>query len=119
MTTKLSVKKRNKTIDQIVKIVLLVAAIISALMIVLIVWQISGRGLRPFFQFYDVGDELVRVNFISFITGIKYFEPVYHMGYIIINTLYVVILSIIVAAPIGILTALFIAKINCQITIVY
>ncbi len=110
MNTKESIKQRNKLIDKIVRTVLMVAAVISASMIVLIVLEISGRGLRPFMHLYEENGELLRVNFFQFITGTHYFEPVYHIGYIIINTLYVVILSVIISAPIAILTALFIAK---------
>ncbi len=111
MTAKVSIKRRNKIIDRIVKIVLLIAAVISASMIVLIVWQISGRGLRPFFQFYSYNGEMVKLNFLQFMSGTSYYSPTYQIGFIIINTVYIVILSILIAAPIAILTALFIVKI--------
>lgn len=97
---------KNKRIDRIVKAFLLGTAILSALFIVIIIFIVAIRGLKPFFGDYDG----VTINFFKFITGRRYFAPEYRIGYIIINTLYVVFLSIIVSAPIAVLTALFIAK---------
>lgn len=97
----------NKRIDRIVKGLLLGTAILSALFIVMIILIVAIRGLRPFFGSYDG----VTINFFKFITGREYYAPEYRIGYIIINTIYVVILAIIVSAPISVLTALFIAKI--------
>ena len=100
-------KNINKRIDRIVKKVLLATSILSALFIILIILIVAIRGLRPFFSSYDG----IKVNFFKFITGTKYFKPTYRIGYIIINTLYIVFLTILVATPISVLTALFIAKI--------
>ena len=76
-------------------------------MIFLIIWQIAGRGLRPFFAVYEDS----RVHFTTFITGTSYTPPTYQIGFVIINTLYIVLLAIVVASPVGVLTALFIVKI--------
>ena len=69
---------------------------------------VATKGLRPFFA--DYGDQIENLNFFEFITGNRHFKPTYRIGYII-NTLYVVILAIIVTSPIAILTSLFIVKI--------
>lgn len=97
---------RNRRNDRIVKNILRFAAILSALFIILIIVIVALRGLRPFFSSYDG----VKVDFFKFISGTKYYAPEYRIGYVIINTLYIVFLSIILSAPISILTALFIAK---------
>lgn len=97
----------RKTIDKLVSGFLFFTALLAALFIVLIILTIAIRGVRPFFKSYDG----ITVNFWQFITGTKYYAPTYQIGYIIINTIYIVLLSIIVAAPIAILTALFIVKI--------
>ncbi len=110
MNIKESTKIKNKRFDKIIRNILLIAAIISASMIILIVFEISSRGLLPFVRFYEENGESIRVNFFEFITGNHYYEPVYHIGFIIINTLYIVILATIISTPIAILTALFIAK---------
>lgn len=91
--------------DIIFKILFLTASVISASMIIIVIVQITVRGVRPFFDDYGTGETL---NFFTFITGTNYAG--YRIGYIIINTLYIVFLSIIVTAPIAVLTALFIAK---------
>jgi len=106
MIIKDSVRKRNELTNKIVKAILLVATVISASMIILIIWQISGRGLRPFFHDYDG----TTVNFFLFITGTKYYAPLYRIGFVIIDTLYIVFLSILLTTPIAVLTALFIVK---------
>ncbi|HHW79296.1 MAG TPA: phosphate ABC transporter permease subunit PstC [Acholeplasmataceae bacterium] len=100
-------KNTNKRIDGIVQKLLALTAILSALFILIIIMIVAVRGLRPFFSEYgDVG----KINFFKFVTGTRYYAPEYRIGYVIINTLYIVFLSIIVSAPISILTALFIAK---------
>lgn len=99
-------KKRNRRIDKIAKNILLFTAILSALFIVLIIVIVALRGFRPFFLSYDGH----KVSFFKFITGTRYFAPEYRIGYIIINTMYVVLLSVLVSAPISVLTALFVAK---------
>lgn len=103
----LTKRNTNKRIDGIVSKLLALTAILSALFILTIILIVAVRGLRPFFNDYgDIG----KINFLKFITGTRYFAPEYRIGYIIINTLYIVFLSIILSAPIAILTALFIAK---------
>lgn len=99
-------KKANKRTDKILKGILLGAAILSALFILIIIIVVALRGLRPFFGSYNG----IRINIFNFITGTTYSPPLYRIGYIIINTLYVTFLAVIVASPIAVLTALFIAK---------
>src|SRR5690554_3830602 len=95
-------KNTNKRIDGIVQKLLALTAILSALFILIIIVIVAVRGLRPFFSEYgDVG----KINFFKFVTGTRYYAPEYRIGYVIINTLYIVFLSIIVSAPISILTA--------------
>ncbi|MCK9492798.1 MAG: phosphate ABC transporter permease subunit PstC [Acholeplasmataceae bacterium] len=100
------IKLRNKRADKIVKNILLVTAVLSAVFIVIIIGIVAIRGLRPFFLSYDGAT----VNFFKFITGTKYYAPEYRIGYIIVNTIYVVLLAILLSAPISVLTALFVAK---------
>lgn len=116
-------RKANKINDLIVRSLLLIATIVSASIIILIIWQIAARGLRPLFEYYDVVVESVvdgqkitqiiptKLNFWEFITGTSYNEPFYRIGFVIIDTLYIVFLTILIAAPIGILAALFVVKI--------
>lgn len=108
--------ERNKKIVDIgVKSILLLATLISASIIILIIVQIAGRGLRPLFQYYEIeqGNEIIKVklDFFTFISGTTYIAPQYQIGFIIINTLFVVGTAVLVATPISILTSLFVVKI--------
>ncbi|VEU81308.1 phosphate ABC transporter permease subunit PstC [Haploplasma axanthum] len=99
--------KINKIMNITVKSILLLATVLSASIIILIIWQIASHGIRPFTNVY--GDN--RVDFLKFIRGTSYSQTNYQIGFIIINTLYVVFLSVLISVPISVLTALFIAKI--------
>lgn len=107
-------KNRKKIVDTIVKGFFFLAALISASFIVIIVIYIAQKGISPFFS---DNDGLGPVNFIKFVTGMLWLDgPIgesnlYAVGFVIINTLYIALLSLAIALPIGVLTALFIAKI--------
>ncbi|MDY0276910.1 MAG: phosphate ABC transporter permease subunit PstC [Acholeplasma sp.] len=100
-------KNKNIIVNKTVKSFLLLATVLSASIILLIIWQITKNGLKPFLTFYDGR----KINFFHFIVGTRYSTTNYQIGFIIINTLYVVLLAILVSVPISVLTALFIAKI--------
>lgn len=104
MNTK--VLQNNKRRDKIIRIILQGMTIISALFIVIIIGIVVYRGIGPFVKDYNG----VTVNFFKFISGTRYYAPLYRIGYIIINTIYVVILAIILSVPIAVLTALFVVK---------
>lgn len=97
---------KNKRIDRIVKHLLLGVAILSAIFIVVIIFVVASKGLQPFFRKYDGRS----INFFNFVTGTRYYAPEYRIGYIIINTVYLVILATLIGAPLSVLTALFIVK---------
>jgi len=105
--------KREVT-DFIVRIIFLVATIISASFIIIIIVFIAEEGIKPFIT---DNDGLGNVDVIRFLMGTTWLEGtafqsnLYGVGFIIVNTLYIALLSLLVAMPIGVLTALFIAKI--------
>ncbi|MGA0875730.1 MAG: PstC family ABC transporter permease, partial [Bacilli bacterium] len=104
----------KKLVDKIVENILFGTAILSASFIVLIVMVILERGITPF---VTDNNGLGPVNLLRFLTGIVYLDGptflsnAYGIGYLIISTLYNAFLALLIAAPISILTALFIAKI--------
>ena len=116
--TKEKIKRKN-VVDNIMKIIFTIATILSASFIIVIVNYIVYKGVRPFVVDYiyeaaTTGEILFdgKVNLWEFITGMEWAPPtVLGIGYIIINTLYVSLLSLLLALPIGTLTALFITKI--------
>ncbi|MBI9009251.1 MAG: phosphate ABC transporter permease subunit PstC [Tenericutes bacterium] len=112
VTTK-KIKQRNKIVDKITQIALLMPTILAASFVLLIIIFISERGVAPFLE-SQYGD--LSVDLIRFLLGNEwYISPnVYGVFFIIINTLYVVFLSAVIAIPISILTALFIAKMTSK-----
>nr|WP_312032228.1 phosphate ABC transporter permease subunit PstC [Hujiaoplasma nucleasis] len=111
---KLQSKHKKDYIDIFVKALFFLTTLISASFIVIIAIFILREGIRPFIDDYD---GIGRVNLIRFLMGTTWLEGqtfqsnLYGVGFIIINTLYIAFLSLFLSLPIGVLTALFIAKI--------
>jgi phosphate transport system permease protein len=101
--------KKKLLIDKIFKNSLLVSTVLGAAIIVVILLIIITNGIAPFLPNYKDG----QVNFYDFITGTKWSpnKQIFGVGYMIINTLYITLLSVILIVPISILTALFISKV--------
>lgn len=122
VVTKENIRKKNRT-DWIFRNLFFISSIVSASFIVLIIGIIAVRGIEPFVQVYqgynfregnvDVGP----VNILTFLTGMQWLDGSvgtsdgYAVGFVIINTLIVVFSAILIAVPIAIFSALFIAKI--------
>lgn len=114
LKSKFYFNSKKEFIDALTKSILLVFTILSASFILVIIFFVAEEGIKPF-----VSDNqgLGRVNLISFLTGsvwlrgATFASNLYSVGFIIINTLYIGLLSLLLAMPVGVLTALFIAKI--------
>ena len=122
VVTKENIRKKNRT-DWIFRNLFFISSVVSASFIVLIIGIIAVRGIEPFVQVYqgynfregnvDVGP----VNILTFLTGMQWLDGSvgtsdgYAVGFVIINTLIVVFSAILIAVPIAIFSALFIAKI--------
>ncbi len=105
---------KKEAIDFFIRSFFLLATIVSASFIVIIIFFIAEEGIKPF---VTDNDGIGRVNVIRFLMGTTWLEGtafksnLYSVGFIIVNTLYISLLSLLIAMPIGVLTALFIAKI--------
>lgn len=105
---------KKELVDFIVRVFFMLSTVLSASFIIIIVVFIAAEGIIPF---VTDNNGIGSVNLWSFLTGTTWlkgtaFESnLYAVGFIVINTLYVAFLSLLVAMPIGVLTALFIAKI--------
>ncbi|MFW5794073.1 MAG: phosphate ABC transporter permease subunit PstC [Bacillota bacterium] len=105
---------RKSIIDKLTRFVFLSMTILSASFILIIIIFITREGIKPFIT---DNDGLGRVNLVRFLMGTTWLKGtafqsnLYGVGFIIINTLYISFLSLLLALPIGVLTALFIAKI--------
>ena len=109
-------KKRSKkeNIDIIVRLFFLISTIISASFIVIIIVFISMKGIIPFITDNDGIGSVNVFRFITgrvWLTGTAFESNLYSVGFIIINTLYIALLSLMISLPLGVLTALFIAKV--------
>jgi phosphate transport system permease protein len=104
----------KKLIDKSVETIFFGTALLSASFIIIIVLVILERGLSPFIS---DNDGLGPVNVVRFLTGLIYLDGptflsnAYGIGFLIVSTIYNAFLSLMIATPIAVLTALFIAKI--------
>ncbi len=106
--------QKNALVDITIHQILKGLAILAASFIFVIAGVIFAKGITPFIT-YNQG--LGAVPLIPFLTGNTWLigptfqSNLYSVGFIIIQTIYVVFLSLFISFPIGVLTALFIAKI--------
>ncbi|MGS0972700.1 MAG: phosphate ABC transporter permease subunit PstC [Candidatus Izemoplasmataceae bacterium] len=106
--------RKKKRVDQIVRSIFLASTLLSASFIIIIVIFIVMKGITPFIT---DNDGLGVVNIWTFLTGTVWLQGtafqsnLYAVGFIIVNTLYIAFLSLLLSLPVGVLTALFIAKI--------
>lgn len=100
---------KNKLIDKLVNITLLIPTIFAASVVILIIYFISARGIAPFLR-TQYGD--LAVNIFKFLTGSTWFVSpnVYGIFFIVVDTLFIVFLSALLSVPVSIVTALFITK---------
>lgn len=107
-------KKALSQTDTIVSNALLVLALLASSFIIMIAFFITARGILPL-----ISDNrgLGRVELWHFLTdtvwlrGETFVSTIYGAGFLIVNTMYVALLTVLVSFPIGVLTALFIARI--------
>ena len=118
MTTqpKTKTKSRNtysKT-DRLTRNILLGFGILSSSFIFIIAIFITLEGIIPF---VTDNNGLGTVNLWNFLTGTvwlsgrTFVSTTYGVGYVVLQTLYLAFLSLLVSFPVGVMTALFIAKI--------
>ena len=100
---------QKRSADDITKAVLFVPTLLSASIVLLIIIFVAQRGIAPFIP--SEYKELA-VDAILFLTGNTWFVSpnVYGVMFIVINTLIVVFGAMVLAIPVGVLSALFIVK---------
>lgn len=104
--------KSKKNIDKITQTIFLLITVFCASAIFVIIGIVLFKGIKPFFSDYTVDGEVVRADFFNFLFGMTWGMNKTDFGifFIIVNTFYVTILSLIIAVPISVLTALFIVR---------
>jgi phosphate transport system permease protein len=107
ISTEKNAKKLKK--DQHMRLMFMLAALISSSAIAIIIIFISIKGILPFLPDYTYG----QVDLVGFLTGTLWRKDqgIYGVGFIIINTLVSAFGALLLSFPLSVLTALFIAKI--------
>ncbi len=105
---------RRKTLtDKAVKASFLFLTLVCSSFVVLIAAFIAVKGISPFFKSYRVDGITRRIDPIWFLFGNEWFKAPnrYGVGYVLFDTVYTTSLALLIAVPVSILTALFIARI--------
>lgn len=106
--------QKSSLIDISVKNTLFGFTLLSSSFVIIIAIVVFIKGVTPF-----ITDNrgLGRVDLFSFLTGNTWLigesfnSNLYAVGFIIVSTLFIALLSLLISFPVGVLTALFIAKI--------
>lgn len=98
-------KKKNNMIEKIIEKFFLICAMLSVLSVIAIVLFVFAKGLKPFF-----GPNAYAVT--RFLFGREWIpqKDLYGIFYMILGSIYATIGAMVVAVPIGILTAVFIVE---------
>ena len=118
MTTQPKTKSKSRNTysktDRLTRNILLGFGILSSSFIFIIAIFITLEGIIPF---VTDNNGLGTVNLWNFLTGTvwlsgrTFVSTTYGVGYVVLQTLYLAFLSLLVSFPVGVMTALFIAKI--------
>lgn len=107
--------KNKKVIDSIVKYIFFVIAAICASVIIFIVIFILYKGIIPFIKTYNSvdGKATGTQNFLEFFSQTTWNggEFSHGAGFLVLNTLYATVLSLIISIPLSILTSVLITRI--------
>lgn len=107
----LSSRKKRIT-DKISKISFLLITVICASAIFAIVGIVIFKGIKPFVSSYTYNGQIISANLSNFLFGLTWEKTANDFGilFIVINTFYVTLLSLLIAVPVSVLTALFIVR---------
>ncbi len=104
--------RKKRIIDKISKAIFLLITIICASAIFAIVGIVVFKGIKPFVNNYSYNGVTIKADIFNFIFGLTWEKTSNDFGilFIVINTFYITFLSLLIAAPVSILTALFIVR---------
>ena len=103
------IKRRRKIADKVFHIIAFLFATIAILLTIGIIWFVLLAGSRPFIP----GNRFGTYSVFQFLTGAAW-QPrlsVYEIGYMIISTLIATFWSVVIAMPVALGSAVFIAEI--------
>lgn len=107
--------ERRKRTDKVVKVSFALVAFLCVGIVLTTLIFLLYSGITPFFREYQSpsGDATGRMDLWRFLTGTSWSinDFQYGIGWVIVNTIYLTLISVLISAPIGVLTALFIVRI--------
>lgn len=104
---------RKSNVDKLVKAIFFGLAFLSVLIVLATLVYLLYSGLLPFFKSFPLREtgEQAKLHFWKFISGTSFASPYFGIGWLIVNTIYMTLLSLVITIPTGILTALFITRV--------
>ncbi|MDY0063607.1 MAG: phosphate ABC transporter permease subunit PstC [Bacilli bacterium] len=103
----------KRIFDWVIKNLLFAVTILCSSVIIWMISFIIMKGISPFTKEYWLAGNHFQVSLLPFLTGDTWFifPNTYGIGFVIINTIYIMILSTLLAVPLSVCTALFITRI--------
>lgn len=110
---KLDNKNKRKIVgDKILHAILFFLLLLASSIIIISVIFIIIKGVQPFIYNYGTDGEILKQDIIAFFTSSRWtYNGMGGVPFLVLTTLYVVLLSLIISVPTSIFAALFIAKI--------
>ncbi|MFA6796897.1 MAG: ABC transporter permease subunit [Bacilli bacterium] len=105
-------KKKTKT-DKFIRLVFLIISLLCSSSVIFILILIIYKGISPFINDYVIDGIAYRLNVWDFLTGTSWSGnggTGYGAGFIVMNTIYVTFFTVLLAAPISIITALVVVR---------
>ncbi len=104
--------KNKRITDKISKAFFLLITVICASAIFAIVGIVVFKGFKPFVSSYSDHGEIMKASITNFLFGLSWEKTPTDFGilFIVINTFYITLLSLVIVVPVSILTALFIVR---------
>ncbi len=104
--------RKKRIADKTSKVIFLLITIICASAIFAIVGIVIFKGVKPFVSSYTENGVSMKANLGNFLFGLTWEKTANDFGilFIVINTFYITLLSLLIAVPVSVLTALFIVR---------
>lgn len=104
--------RKKRIVDKTFKYIFLLITVICASAIFAIIGTVIIKGIKPFVNSYTYNGVITKANITNFLFGLTWEKTPNDFGilFIVINTFYVTLLSLLIAVPVSVLTALFIVR---------
>jgi len=109
----------KKKADAVVRAFFLFLTVLASSVVFVVIFYILAKGVTPFFKRYSESGDDGKASFAYFLSGLRFqnrFNPQtgkfeYGAFFLVVNTLIINLYVVVLAVPLSVLTALFIARI--------